>query len=142
VSTIGLERELGRDSELARDIERRAGLGNVSDCAIDRAAAEMNAAAFQHAMPVCDPVFLVHPLKSQNVEIPAFRFSPLKRPVLFHFPPEMIKLPKRLLTIYLHPEVVAAGGSLASILPSPEYQNRKLAGKLASLFDIVKGFQP
>jgi hypothetical protein len=54
----------------------------------------------------------------------------------------MIKLPKRLLTIYLHPEVVAAGGSLASILPAPEYQNRKLAGKLASLFDIVKGFQP
>src|SRR6202034_888359 len=76
VSTIGLERELGRDSELARDIERSAGLGNVSDCAIDRAAAEMNAAAFQHAMPVCDPVFLVHPLKSQNVAIPAFRLPP------------------------------------------------------------------
>jgi hypothetical protein len=55
----------------------------------------------------------------------------------------MIKLPKRLLTIYLHPEVVAAGGLPAGLDSTPpEYQNRKLAGKLASLFDIVKGFQP
>jgi hypothetical protein len=60
-------------------------------------------------MSVCNPVFLVHPLKSQNVEIPAFRLKPLKRPVLLRFLRKMIKLPKGLLTIFLHPKVVEAG---------------------------------
>ena len=53
--------------------ERRAGVGNVSDCAIDRAAAEMHSAPFQHPMPGCDPVFVfVHPLKFQKVRIRTF----------------------------------------------------------------------
>src|ERR1700733_1616497 len=98
---IDHQHELGRDSELACDIQRRAGLGNVSDGAIDRAAAEMNSAAFQHAMSACDPVFvLVHPLTSQNVEIPAFRVKPLKAPGTSPLTPENDQVARRLVDAF------------------------------------------
>jgi hypothetical protein len=42
----------------------------------------------------------------------------------------MIKLPKGLLTIFLHPEVDGSPAGLDSA--PPEYQNRKLAAKLRS----------
>jgi hypothetical protein len=55
----------------------------------------------------------------------------------------MIKLPDGLLTLFLQPEVAEAGRQpFRQPLDStrPEYQNRKLAAKLAPLCDIMKGF--
>jgi hypothetical protein len=54
----------------------------------------------------------------------------------------MIKLPEGLLAPFLQPEVAEAAARACPPLGStpPEYQNRKLAAKLAPLCDIVKGF--
>src|SRR5579863_10088228 len=69
---IGHQRELGGDSDRADDIERRAGLRNVADGAIDRPpAAEGDLAALQDPMSGCNPVLVHRTVRSNANNIDA-----------------------------------------------------------------------
>ncbi len=58
MTAVGHEREVRRDSDRARDVERGTGGGDVANRAIDRAAAELDGPAFQDPLSVCNPVFV------------------------------------------------------------------------------------
>src|SRR5262249_36577318 len=60
--SIGLEEqgEIFRDADRARDLEGGAGFGEIADRAVDRAAAELDRSALQHAMSGSVPPILIH----------------------------------------------------------------------------------
>jgi hypothetical protein len=64
--------------------------------------------------------------------------KPLKTPGDFPLPPGNDQVAERLVDAFF--AAGSGGGRLPAAFGS-EYQNRKVAAKLAPLFDIVKGFR-
>jgi hypothetical protein len=77
------ERELRRDSDRARDIERRAGGRYVANPTIDGAATELDRSALQDPLSARNPVFLffhrIVLLQEQGDAIPGFKHENTER---------------------------------------------------------------
>ena len=52
------QREAVRDKQRSNDFQRRSGLRNVPNSAVNWAAAELNRSGLQYALTRCDPLFL------------------------------------------------------------------------------------